>query len=441
MRVVIVGAGHDGYYLAETLSAEGQDVIVIEADEDKAARVQDRLDVMVIAGNGASPTVLRRAGAERADLVLAVTDNDGANVMACHSTSALGPARTVARVEDAEMREVSPGLGVDVIIDARESTAREVVSLVRHAGASEYIEYAGGRLVLIGGRIGPESRVAGRRIATLKESELEWPWVLAATIRSGELLMSRGSLEMAAGDHALVMTEASHVRRSMELFGFGRKPARRALLLGGTRIAAIAAEQLIDDGLEVVIVESEVERCELLARRSRALVIHGDPTDPVVLHGIAPGKGDVVVGVSGWDEVNLMSCLVARAVGAETTIARFGKRALAGLLKDVGVDAVVSARVAAANAILRFVRRDRIVSVATFMDTDAEAIEIEVAPDSPAVGVALTESRPPRGTVICGVMRGEESFVPHGGTRIEKGDRIVVLSGREDIDAVEALFT
>ncbi len=441
MRVVIVGAGHDGFYLAETLSAEGQDVVVIEADEDKAAKVQDRLDVMAIAGNGASPVVLRRAGAERADLVIAVTDSDGANVMACHSARTLGPARTVARVEDAELREVAPGLGVDVVIDARESTAREVVALVRHAGASEYVEYAGGRLVLIGGRIAADSRVAGRRLATLKESELEWPWVLAATIRDGNLLMSRGSLEMAAGDHALVMTEALHVRRSMELFGFGRGPARRVLLLGGTRIAVMAAEQLIDDGLEVLIVEREAERCEMLARRSRALVIHGDPTDAGVLHGLQPGRGDIAVGVSGWDEVNLMSCLVARAVGAETTIARFGRRALAGLLKGVGVDAVVSARVAAANAILRFVRRDRILSVVTFVDTDAEAIEIEVAPDSGAVGSALTEAKPPRGTVVCGVTRGEEAFVPHGGTRIEKGDRIVVLSGREDIDAVEALFT
>ncbi len=441
MRIVIVGAGHDGFYLAETLSAEGQDVVVIEADEDKAAQVQDRLDVMVIAGNGASPAVLRRAGSERADLVIAVTDNDGANVMACHSARTSGSARTVARVEDTEMREVSPGLGVDVVIDARESTAREVVALVRHAGASEYVEFADGHLVLIGGRVAPNSRVAGRRIANLKESELEWPWVLATTIRDGELLMSRGSLEMNAGDHVLVMTEASSVEKSMNLFGFGRGRTRRALLLGGTRIAIMAAEQLIDAGIEVLIVEREAERCEMLARRSRALVIHGDPTDPGVLHRLQPGRGDVAVGVSGWDEVNLMSCLVAKAVGAETTIARFGRRALAGLLKDAGVDAVVSARVAAANAILRFVRRDRILSVATFMDTDAEAIEIEVAPESPAVGASLTETQPPRGTVICGVIRGEEAFVPHGGTRIEKGDRIVVLSGREDIDAVEALFT
>jgi trk system potassium uptake protein TrkA len=439
MRVVIIGAGHDGFYLAETLAAEGQDVVVIEVDEAKAARVRDRLDTMVIVGNGASPAVLRRAGADRADLVLAVSDRDGANVLACHSAKSLGAGRTVARVEDLDIREVSPGLGVDVVIDAREAVAREVTALVEHAGVADYVEFAGGRLVLVGGRVRSGSPAADRTLRDLRAAT-GWPWVLAAVVRGGETLMGRGGLIVRPDDHAVVMTEAGRSRRVAALLGVDRGPVHRAILLGGTRIAEMSAASLVARGIETVIVDAEPERCEAISRRSKALVIQGDPTEPEVLADLQPGPADVVVGLSAWDEVNLMGCMVARASGATTTIARFGRRALAGLLKDVGVDAVVSSRVAAADAILRFVRRGRILSVATFIDSDAEAMEIEVAPESRSAGLTLAGIDLPAGSVVGGIIRGEEAFVPDGSTQVRGRDRLVLLTRREAIDAIEALF-
>ena len=182
MRVVIVGAGHDGAYLAERLVAEGQDVVVIEIDEAKAAALQDRLDVLVIAGNGASPAVLKDAGIEQAGLFLAVSDRDGANVMACHSAKNLGARRTVARVEHPDLREVSPGLGVDVIIDARQSVSREAAELVRYMGVSEIEPLAQGRLMLVGARIRGESPALGRTVAELR-SETAVDWALAALVK------------------------------------------------------------------------------------------------------------------------------------------------------------------------------------------------------------------------------------------------------------------
>jgi len=440
MRIVIIGAGHDGFYLAETLSAEGQDVVVIEVDEEKAARVRDHLDVLVIEGNGASPAVLRRAGADRCDLVLAVSDRDGANVLACHAAKTMGAGRTVARVEDTDIREVSPGLGVDVIIDPRDSTAREVVALVRHRGLTDYVEFADGRLVLIGGRVRPGAPAVRHTVRQVRAAAGDWPWVFTAVVRGGRTMMGRGDLLVEEGDHALVMTEAGTVGKAAALLGIDGGPARRAILLGGTRIAEMAAERLVDHGTKVVIVDREVERCEMISRRSRALVIHGDPIDPEVLRGLQPGRSDVVVGLSAWDEMNLMGCLVARAVGATTTIARFGRRALAGLLRDVGIDATVSSRVAAAHAILRFVRRERILSVATFMDTDAEAMEIEVAPDGRAAGRTLAELAIPAGAVVGGVIRGDAAFVPGGPTRVRGRDRLVLLAQRDAIDSIEELF-
>ena len=439
MRVVIVGAGHDGAYLAERLVAEGQDVVVIEVEEAKAAALQDRMDALVITGNGASPSVQKEAGVDAAGLFLAVSDRDGTNVMACHTAKNLGAARTVARVEDPDLREVSPGLGVDVVIDARESVAREAAALVRHLGVSELVPLAGGRLMLVGGNVRPDSPADGRTIAALRSSS-SIDWTLNAIVRGRATTVGRGNIEILAGDHVLIVVQPEHVRQVATMLGIPRSRARRAIILGGTSIAALTADRLIDEGHDVIILERDPDRCALLARTSRALVLRGDPADADVLERLDLGANDAVLGLSGYDQVNLMGCMISKAMGAGATIARFGKARLARLLKDVGVDAIVSSRVAAADAILRFVRRDQIVSVATFKDTDAELIEIELAANSRADGSTVAGLNMLAGTVLAGVVRQGRAMIPTGASRLEAGDRVVVFAERRVIDQAEEMF-
>jgi trk system potassium uptake protein TrkA len=439
MRVVIVGAGHDGAYLAERLVAEGQDVVVIEIDEAKAAAIQDRLDVLVIPGNGASPSVLKEAGVPHAGLFLAVSDRDGANVMACHSAKNLGARRTVARVEHPDLREISPGLGVDVIIDARQSVAREAAELVRYMGVSEIEPLALSRLMLVGGRVRPDAPAIGKSVADLR-AQADVGWALAALVKNGKTVVGRGSVVFDEGDHAVLVVHPEHVRNAMNLIGIPRARPRRSVVLGGTSIAALTADRILDQGHDVLIVEREADRCASLAKESRALVLQGDPADSDVLERLDLGPSDVVLGMSGFDQLNLMGCMLAKAMGAGATIARFGKARLARLLKDVGVDAIVSSRVAVADAILRFVRRDQILSVSTFMDTDAELIEIEVQEGTPAAGATVEGLHMPPGTVMAGVVRGGTAMIPTGATRIEVGDRVVVFAERHAIDRAEELF-
>lgn len=440
MRVVIVGAGHDGSYLAERLVAEGQEVVIIEADEDKANRIQERLDVLVVHGNGASPAVLRRAGVDEAGLFLAVTDSDGANVLACRSAKALGVTRTVARVEDADLREVSPGLGVDVVVDARVSSARQAARLAEHAGVTEYADFAGGRLSLVAGVVTDGSFAAGRSVMELRSNASGWHFILAAVVRGDQTEIGRGETTIEAGDHVVVMVEAARVREAIEMFGIDVEPVTRVVILGGTRIAEMTADILLSNGYEVLIVEQEPERAALMARRSAAAILQADPTDADFLTSLRLGSGDVVLGLSGHDELNLMGCLVASAVGAPKTIARFGHRSVAGLLRNVGIDATLSSRVAVANMILQFVRRDRILSVATVKDTDAEALEIELATGSPAIGVDLIDLGLPRGAVLGGIARGDDVIVPKGDTTLAVGDHVVIFAKSEAIDAVEKLL-
>ncbi len=440
MRVVIVGAGHDGSYLAERLVAEGQEVVIVEVDDDKAARIQERLDVLVIQGNGASPTVLRQAGVEEAGLFLAVTDSDGANVLACRGAKALGVRRTVARVEDADLREVSPGLGVDVVVDARVSTAQQAARLAEHAGVTEYADFVQGRLSLVAGVVGPGSPAAGHSVNDLRQGVDGWHFILAAVVRGDETEIGRGETRIEAGDHVVVMVEAVHVDQAIQLFGIDVEPISRVVILGGTRIAEMTAELLIREGYEVLIVEEERERAAIMARRSPASILQADPTDPDFLSSLRLGRGDVVVGLSGHDELNLMGCLMASAVGAPKTIARFGHRSVAGLLRNVGIDATLSSRVAVANMILQFVRRDRILSVATVKDTDAEALEMLLDAGSPSIGVTLMNLGLPRDAVLGGISRGDKVIVPRGDTVLNAGDHVVIFAKSEAIDAVEKLL-
>ncbi len=440
MRVVIVGAGHDGSYLAERLVAEGQEVVIIEADQGKAARIQERLDVLAVHGNGASPAVQRKAGVGEAGLFLAVTDSDGANVLACRSAKALGVAHTVARVEDTDLREVAPGLGVDVVVDARVSSAHQAARLAEYAGVTEYADFAAGRLSLVAGVVTDGSRAAGTSVTELRSNASDFHFILAAVVRGDQTEIARGETRIEAGDHVVVMVEATRVRDAIEVFGIDVEPISRVVILGGTRIAEMTAEILLAAGYEVLIVEEDGERAALMARRSSASILQADPTDPDFLTALRLGAGDVVVGLSGHDEMNLMGCLMASAVGAPKTIARFGHRSVAGLLRNVGINATLSSRVAVANMILRFVHRDRILSVATVKDTDAEALEIELAPGSPSIGVDLVDLGLPRDAVLGGIARGDEVIVPKGDTTLAVGDHVVIFAKSEAIDAVEQLL-
>jgi trk system potassium uptake protein TrkA len=238
------------------------------------------------------------------------------------------------------------------------------------------------------------------------------------------------------------MTTEDRIDKATAMLGLKRRHFDRAVIMGGTRFAELAVKEMEKAGLSVVVVDEDRDRSRRLATKfPKALVICGDPTDPDVLAELDLGPKDVALGLSGWDEVNLLGCLVAKATGAGMVISRFNRVAYVGLLTGVGIDAAVSSRLLAASAILRFVRQGAIEQVATFSDTDAEAIEIEVAENAEAVGRTLLELQLPLGVIIGGISRQATSFVPDGSTIIRAGDHIIFFSLPSEIQESAALFT
>jgi trk system potassium uptake protein TrkA len=316
MRIIIIGAGAVGSYLAERLSTDGQDVVVIEDDEERAAELQDRIDALVIVGNGASRRTLEDAGVAKADLLIAVSNSDGANVLACHTGKELGAKTTIARIEDPEIGEGADRLGVDVVIDPSATAAEELVDIVGFGGATEMIQFADGKLVMVGGIVSPNAPITTAPLRELRLRAAEWGWVVAALVREGRTSVAHGDTVVRSGDHALVMTTEDAVEKATRMLGVQRRHLDRAVILGSTRLAELAAGEMLGADLSVVLVDEDAGRCRRLASKyPKALVIRGDPTDPDVLNGLDLGQKDVALGLSGWDEVNLLGCLVARQVG------------------------------------------------------------------------------------------------------------------------------
>ncbi len=397
---------------------------------------------MVLVGNGASGHLLEEAGAAKADLLIAVSNSDGANVLACHVAKQLGTETTIARIEEPEIREGADRLGVDVIIDPSATAAEELVDIVSSGGASEMIQFADGKLVMVGGRVAVNAPITRAPLHHLRLRSAEWGWVVAALVRDGSTIVAHGDTTVRPGDHALLMTTDDKVERATRLIGLSRRHPDRTIIMGGTRLAVLTAKYMVAAGFEVVIIDEDADRAARLADRyPKALVMHGDPTDPDVVASLDLGPKDVALGLTGWDEVNLLSCLVAKALGAGMVIARFNRIPYVRLLSGVGIDAAVSSRLMAASAILRFVRGGQVEQVATFSDTDAEAIEIEVSPTSRAVDKSLLQLSLPTGVIIGGISRNGTTFVPDGSTVIRAGDHIIFFALPKDIEESTALFT
>lgn len=440
MRIVIVGAGAIGSFLAEKFSLERQDVVLIESDPEVAAIAQAEIDCLVITGNGASVETLKKAGIEKADLLIAVSSSDAVNVLACSAGTKLKIPVKVARVEDPQLKAEVEALGVDLVIDPDAAAARDMVRLAAGGEVAEIVEYAGGDLVLIGGYVAEDSAIVGGTLAELRDTVVGWDWLVVAVIHADETVIARGDTTLEAGDHVLMMARRKHAEKAYSWLGLSSKPAENAVVIGGTRVARLVSGLLNERGIRPKLFESDPDRCRRIAESMPKVdVIHGAPSDLELMKQEGVGSADTVMAVTGWDGENVLAALAAKSLGAKEVIARFTNTQLMGLGAGVGIDATVSPRLSAANEILRFVRRGAIYSVATFSDSDAEAIELEVGPDSRAVGKTLIELKLPHSLIVGGVQRGEKAFVPTGNTRIEVGDHLIVIALPDAISVAEHL--
>lgn len=434
MRILIIGAGAVGFQLAEKLSEQGQDVIVIEADADRAANVGDQLDCIVVHGNGAAVPVLQKADISKADVVLAVTSKDEVNLISSLAASRLGTKLIVARISSPEYFERSEvlsreQLGIDVMVNPERESAWETFQLLNSVAATDLVKFSDGQVILVGLRVQEGAPVAGRTLLELDRALPERQYTSVAIVRDGKTEIPTGASRIEEGDQIFLLSPATELAAIPGLAGYDDFVLRRVMIAGGSAEAVYLARLLEAYEIHATIIDIDRRRCvELAEALPKALVLHGDATDIELLEVEGVGGVDGFMASTGHDETNMLSALLAKSLGARKVVSLVHRMDYVPLVTKVGIDAAVSPRLSTVNAILGYVKGRGVVRIAALKGSGAEAMEVEVGVDSRIVGKPLKDAHLPKGSVIGTIIRNGEIITPRGEDTIELGDHVVVVA-------------
>jgi trk system potassium uptake protein TrkA len=446
LKIIIVGAGEVGFYCAQRLSIENQDVILIDKDPDKITRITDNLDVQAILGSGTSPEILKKAGIKEADLLVAATDNDEANLIACLLARNLNhyilKAARVRNVEYIQEKELfSPDLlGVDQIINPESVMVEKIRNIIRVPGASDVIDFVDGKVILIGITMKPESPFIGRKLLSFNDPKKRF--LIGAIVRGDNVFIPRGDDIIKANDMLYVVVKSEELEKVFLFFEIKHEEMRKVIIVGGGTAGSALAEALDRSRFHVRVIERDNDICNSLAEKlDRVIVIKGDGTDRDLLEEENIGDVDYLVAITGDEESNVLISLLAKEMGVKKTITRISKLSYIPLVTAIGIDTIVSSRMSAVRAILQYIRRGKIISVSPLKGEHAEAIEAEALATSDIVGRPLAKIRFPRGTLIGAIIRDDEIVIPAGQDVIKEKDRLIIFTIRESIPELEKLLT
>ncbi|MXW93921.1 MAG: Trk system potassium transporter TrkA [Acidimicrobiaceae bacterium] len=447
VHVIVVGAGEVGSYVAARLSRERHNVAVVDVDADRLRQIGADLDVLTVEGSGTHPSVLFDAGLDSCELVVAVTSNDEVNLVVSLIAKQRGVDKAIVRIEAEELRgkasaELRQTFRADLVIDPDYATAERILDLLDYPGASEIALMAHGEAIVMGARLEADAPIVGRRLSEIAaEYEPDWEFMVGSISRGEDTYIPRADYMLLEDDLVRVVCKRRARHRVAKLLGLGAGAVRHVLLLGGGRTAEILAARLVSRGVEVVIVERDAPRAlELAEHLADVQVFEGDITDADLLEETNLGRFDVVAALTGEDESNILACLYAKSVGASETIAVVHKLALLSLLDSAGVDVSLSPRTATADGVMRFVRGD-VAAVTTFLESDAEVLELEVEKGSPADEALVKDLKLPKGVLIGAIVRDGKPQIARGRSRLRGRDHVVAFATPGSAREVHRLLT
>ncbi len=432
MRVVIVGAGKLGYTIAELLSNEQMEVIVIDRDEDQLTAVKNYLDVLTIVANGASPITMDDPDVHGADVFIAVTSIDEVNMVACILAKKHGARHTIARIRDmqfiSEAREyLKKNFDIDLMLNPEMIAAQEIYRILMTPAALNVDEFAGGKVRLFEVKIGKHSKVLDTPLKNLKLPK----GVLAGLIfRDHQMIIPHGDDMFQVGDNAYFIGFPDAIEAfSSNFVQQDSRKLERVMIIGAGRISRTLSVMLIKAGVNVKVIEKDRQACEDIAQilTGDSIAIHGDGTNVDLLAQEGITSADVVVCLTEDDKLNLMMALLAKHLGAKKTVVRVYRTEYADLIEKVGVDVVISARLLSAAEVLAFVRRGGVVSVSILEGARAEAVEVIVQSGAKVAGKKLMDVRLPKSCLVCAYVRKGKAAIPNGNTILEPGDRTILF--------------
>ena len=440
MRIFIVGAGEVGIHIASSLVREEHDLVVIERDAKKVAHLQSTMDILAVAGDGCDPGILKANGVGTADLFFAVSNDDAANLLAALTARSLGAARAVVRVGKPYLGKTPPiRKDPDIItIYPERLVAEEIGGLTRFPGASKARLFADGRLILLQARPSDTADIYGRPLKYLCAPP---GWVLTGIHRASGLIIPHGETELLRGDLFYSVGRTETVTEYLRHIGIDSKPTRRVVIAGAGQVGQALAHELANQKIHVTVIQRTAGRADdLAAEQPDVLVLRGDARDPEILREAGVEGADYFVATTQEDEVNLLSSLLARELGAQLVVALYNQPEFLRLMQAVKVDLPISPRMVVAGTILRMVHRTEIVGLDLVEGGDAEVVEFEVPHGAKALKGPLKKLKIPAEAIIGAVVRGEQIFVPTGDFAFEEGDRALIFTLTDALPALEKMF-
>ncbi len=447
MRIIVIGAGEVGRHLCQQLSHEDHDVVLVDRDQEKLRRAERELNILTINGNGGSSTVLKDAGVAKADLFIAVTDIDEVNLIACIMAKKYGARSLVARVRSEDyLGSDSPfngeELGIDLLINPDKVMADEILRISEFAHSFEVVEFARGEVLLIGYHIEKDTPDQGITLAELKSAREAHDFVIVAIVRDGKTIIPRGDDVIKPDDRIYLVVRKKDVRAAEKVLGIQERPLQKVFIIGGGRVGLNVARALEQRDIDVYVIEKNSDHCEFLAEELKnAIVLNCDGLEARDLIQEGIDSADLLIAVTDGDTTNILASLLAKHHGAKKSITRITHPDFIPLLGKLGIDVALSARLVAANMILRFVRRGLILSVASLLGSDAEVVEFIVSERWKYAENALREVKFPREANLGAVIRDGDVIIPTGDTVLHNNDRLIIFTMKTAVSSIEKLLT
>lgn len=447
MNILIAGGGQVGALLARRLIREGNAVTIIDPSPERCAELEAQFDARIVTGNAARVLALREAGIDRAEMVIAVTDHDEVNLLVAQIAQVESQARVkVIRLRTHEVQHwhdvlKKSGVQVDLIIHPETELADSIMRVIRLPGVSDVHEFAGGAVQLIGMSLDHGNPVIGRTLERLSADGPPADSLIAMIFRGPQVIIPRGSAVLAEGDRVFVLTSRASAAASMRFMGLATPaPLKRVFILGGGQLGIHVAQALEAQDVRVKLFERDRARAERVAAILRGTtVINADGTDEATLGEEGAADVQAFLALTKDDENNIIASMLARRLGVNKVVALINRLNYLSMVQRLGVNTTVSPRLAAVDRILQFVRRGRVLSVTTFRDEEAEAIELLAGPESRFVGRPMRDAHFPDGTVVGAVVRPSgEVIVPRGHTVVQAGDRLIVFALERVVPTLEA---
>ena len=449
MSIIIIGAGEVGYNVARRLSRERENIVVIDKDEEKITRVSETLDVNAIQGSGSSMAVLRKAGIEKAEIVVAATNSDEVNMVSClvAGVQAIVPIK-IARIKDSEYASNIRILGedrldIDLVINTDQEMVASIIRILETPGALDVVDFANERIRMASVFVDEGDVIIGKKMEDIRTLYPDLRVIIAAIYRDNKLIMPTGKDEVMKGDLLFIIGEPATISTILApLNCYHNSVLKRVMIFGGDNVGLSLAKILEKKGIHPKIIEPSEERCEFLASElDKTVVLKGDFTSHELLEEENISEMDAFVAVTSDEEKNILIALLAKRMGARRVVVAINRAAYLPLVYQIGVDVAISPSLIAVNKILQHIRRGKIANVATLLEEQAEVIEIEALETSELINKPLKDLRLPKGVLVGAIFRGEELLIPNGETIVLPGDKVALVVASAAMKQLEKMVT